>query len=282
MNDISIAAKGTWPVLLYVVRKPSCWRASVFIDDEVGTIVIDTDFGQQDTYSHWWGKEGRGTETLIEFLRKCGLGYLKDKFSYGRDRWSIEQAERDYREVYAELVAAGEITGSLVEDLLWDNLESDIIDARNVSEFYQGFNDNYALGKLYPSFFDERTPGQTGSSPKAEKMVDEILVPLRKYWENEASQPTARSRIQFAHVHEAALTNITHAMFSVEELLPVNHFVRKQIYKARCEMGLAAQMNRENKDWSQESWVPIITVPQNWIEVKITIGDENGNKNDNA
>jgi hypothetical protein len=193
MTDIEIIKKGTWPILLYIVRKPKCWRASVFIDDEVGTIVIDTDFGQQDTYSHWWGKEGRVTETLIEFLSKCGLVYLKDKFSYGRDRWSIEQAEKDYREIYNLLVIDGAISGSLEEDLEWDNLESDITDARTAGEFHHAFSENYDLNKLINEFFDERTPGETYVSHKAEKMVDEILVPLRSYWKEELCKTNTNS-----------------------------------------------------------------------------------------
>lgn len=184
MTDIEIIKKGTWPILLYVVRKPRCWRASVFIDDEVGTIVIDTDFNQQDTYSHWWGKGGRGTETLIEFLANCHVGYLKDKFSYGRDRWSIEQAENDYKEAYNRLVIDGTISGRLVEDLEWDNLE-DITEARTANEFYHMFVDNYDLNKLINEFFDESTPGGTSANPKTEHMVDQILVPLRAYWKEE-------------------------------------------------------------------------------------------------
>lgn len=90
------------------------------------------------------------------------------------------------------------------------------------------------------------------------------------------------SKGKFHAVPEVVLANITYSMFGVEEAFPEDHPVRKQIYKARCEMGLAMRMNRQNKDVIQEDWVSIAPRALDYINVTITIGDENGNKNDNA
>lgn len=65
----------------YTIRNENNnWLASIFLDDELGQISVQSDYG---SYSYWWTKTGRGTETLKEFLSRANSDYVMDKFGYG-------------------------------------------------------------------------------------------------------------------------------------------------------------------------------------------------------
>ena len=59
----------------------------------------------------------------------------------------------------------------------------------------------------------------------------------------------------FKHLHEGPMRAICSQIFELEDVLPEGHPVRKQLYKARCEIGIAQNINRENKDKPQDRWV---------------------------
>ena len=63
-----------------ILNERGSWLASIFLDDLLGQISIQSDYG---SYSYWWSKNGRGTETLKEFLSRTNDGYVMDKFGYG-------------------------------------------------------------------------------------------------------------------------------------------------------------------------------------------------------
>jgi hypothetical protein len=185
-NDqpIEITRTGQWPVIKYNVRRPRHSNATVFIDDETGMIVIDTDFGQQDAYSHWWGQQGRGTETLREFLITTNDGYLKDKFSYGRSRFSVSEAEKRMREELDKMKAAGTI-----DDLDMDMAEEffgDVRDNATSNEFYLLAMENDVIAEhLGLDFFFENNPGSVGANEDSVNMVDKVLMPLIEFWKEE-------------------------------------------------------------------------------------------------
>ncbi len=189
-QDLQITRAGAWPVLKYNVRKPQHWNATVFLDDHTGIIVIDTDFDQQDTYSHWWGPQGRGTKTLIEFLTQGGKdSYLKDKFSYGRSRFSIDRAEEQIRARCDELMASGQMEEDEREDIL-DHLFGNTVSSVSSNEFYWHVESLY--GELYSThafhkyfgndYFFGANIGGVGANVRAENMVKKVLHPLIDYW----------------------------------------------------------------------------------------------------
>lgn len=179
-----VTRTGQWPVLKYNVRRPRHSNATVFIDDETGMIVVDTDFGQQDTYSHWWGQNGRGTETLREFLVTAGDGYLKDKFSYGKSRFSATEAEKQMRDKLDELRRAGTI-----DDLDVDIAEEFFGDVRSdasSNEFYLLAMENEIISQhMGLEFFFENNPGSVGANEHTVRMVDGVLIPLIEFWKEE-------------------------------------------------------------------------------------------------
>lgn len=181
-HDLQISRNGQWPILKYTVRnrKPRCSFATVFIDDESGTIVIDTDFDQQDTYSYCWSKQGRGTETLREFLVKTNEGYLKDKFSYGRSRWSVKQAQQDLIEKAKEL-GFNEFDMMDLETLFEEELSSN----PTSNEFAMALMNSDVYSKFDPDWLFDANIGGLGANEKTIHMVDTILVPLREFWKEE-------------------------------------------------------------------------------------------------
>jgi hypothetical protein len=64
--------------IIYIEKGPSL--ATVFLDDQVGEISIQSNYGD---YAYWWSKPGRGTETLKEFLSRTDSDYVMKKFGYG-------------------------------------------------------------------------------------------------------------------------------------------------------------------------------------------------------
>lgn len=176
-----ITRHGVWPILKYNVRRPRHSNASVFIDDRTGMIVVDTDFGQQDTYSHWWGPQGRGTGTLREFLvGVSGTSYLKDKFSYGKERWNVDKAENDVREALKDK-NLNEIDEADVEDFFGEF-------GSNVTQNEWGaraMDNEILMRELGFEWFVEHQPGHTYDNPDAAKMVDKVLMPLIEFWKEE-------------------------------------------------------------------------------------------------
>lgn len=96
MSEVEITRKGQWPILKYTIRGKRSGYAVVMIDDSYGDILINP--GDQIALLHWWGKDGRGSEKLREFLVRDSRSYLQDKFSYGLSRWSWDEAMKDLRE----------------------------------------------------------------------------------------------------------------------------------------------------------------------------------------
>lgn len=94
MSEVEITRKGQWPILKYTIRGRLGY-STVMIDDQYGDIFINP--GNQIALLHWWGKDGRGTEKLREFLVRDSRSYLEDKFSYGLSRWSWDEAMKDLR-----------------------------------------------------------------------------------------------------------------------------------------------------------------------------------------
>ena len=190
-QSIQIERLGQWPVLCYTVRLPRQRNAHVFLRDDQGIICIDTDFGQQDTYSHWWGMAGRSTRTLREFLVSTNEGYLCDKFSYGKQRWSLEKAEREIKERCQELIKSGEMT----EDD-WEQIESELLGAfsyRTANEFGMAamnfWDENEAFARHFGfDYFAEEGPGGESCCPKAAHMVELVLRPLREFWREELAR----------------------------------------------------------------------------------------------
>lgn len=130
---------------LWTVRVEGRWAANIFMDDTLGLICIYSDYGN---YSHWWGQSGRGTKTLSEFLLKTGVEYLKDKFSYGAERYfdSDKTIERIKQDIIQKRRERGFRRASQYRELskedareLWDEIEwADWPD--KLSDFYWVLN----------------------------------------------------------------------------------------------------------------------------------------------
>lgn len=85
-----ITRKGTWPILKYDLKGEHGWRASVFIDDAAGSIFVESDSLQ--FFGYKWPLQDK----LREFLVSTSVGYINDKFSYGKDRWCADAAINDF------------------------------------------------------------------------------------------------------------------------------------------------------------------------------------------
>jgi hypothetical protein len=189
-NQLQITRKGQWPVLLYEVREPRVFCASVFIEDSKGTILIDTDMGQQDCYSHWWGGTARGTPTLREFLVTTNSGYLLDKFSYGKTRWSIDKAEADYTKFINEKIT-DEAERERYEWSMYD-----FGDARTANELYHMMHEESDVYELVQEeFWEGNGFGQTYGNPDTEHMLKRVLMPLIEFWKTELQTEKGEARV---------------------------------------------------------------------------------------
>lgn len=96
MSEVEITRKGTWPILKYTMRSKGFGYCVVMIDDDYGDVLINP--GDQIALLHWWGKDGRGKGKLREFLCRDSRSYMTDKFSYGLNRWTWDEAMKDLKE----------------------------------------------------------------------------------------------------------------------------------------------------------------------------------------
>lgn len=131
-ETIEVIRKGTWPIFKYVVRKSRCWRICIMIDDDIGDILISLD--SNDALKHFWARDGRGEDKLRKFLVRAGTGYLKDKFSYGRNGFNLEKAKKGLDESIAEALKEGRVTEEDKEDI--DSELANLMDGHNVSSDY--------------------------------------------------------------------------------------------------------------------------------------------------
>ena len=175
---IEIEKSGAWPILKYTLRGDGIGYATVFIDDNYGDIVINS--GDQIALKHFWGKQGRGTETLRQFLIKASDGYLKDKFSYGLTRWYADAAMKDLKELIEEKIG-GEHTWP--EDLV-EEVE-DIQGNFTTSEgFYHLVSRSDEVTKIIDEV-GEHPSGEESANRDAARFIDRAWPHLVAHWEQE-------------------------------------------------------------------------------------------------
>ena len=129
MKD-SITCKGTWPILKYTVKTQDEGYAIVMLDDETGTVLINTG---NIALTHFWSESGRQTRTLREFLCKTSRSYIGDKLSYGLSRWSQVEVLKELEPLLNEKLdttiwpeelkeAFQDLTASMSKDLFYVKL----------------------------------------------------------------------------------------------------------------------------------------------------------------
>lgn len=184
---VEITRKGTWPVFKYVVRLPRYYRACVMIDDDIGDILVSFD---DDALQHFWGKEARGEPKLRQFLVRAGIGYLKDKFSYGRNRFNLDQAQKALEEAIEEALKEGKIDEDEKEDIR--SSLSNMFDANNVSSDYfysEVMNCQTLMEKVFENEY-ENLPRGEGDNREARWFIERAWPHLVEQFKKELAEET--------------------------------------------------------------------------------------------
>lgn len=118
------------PAEKWVIRdEGGHWFASIFFDNDVGDISIQSEWGN---YAYAWGKSGRGTDKLTEFLVTCDDSYITNKFSYGLPKWL--DVDKTIQKIKKELLEA-----NLPEDIRENceyEIEEHLAGIEDVKDFY--------------------------------------------------------------------------------------------------------------------------------------------------
>lgn len=179
----SVERKGTWPVLRYAIYRHWEGRSEV-----MGVVMIDDDWGNifinpmnQIAFMHFWGKQGRATDTLRSFLTKTDKGYLKDKFSYGLSRWTPEEAMKSLTEMLEEEIG-GQHTWS--EDIAEEFEEMEGAGVRTSDGWYMLLQDKEEIQKVIEGH-DYPPSGECAANPEVERFIENVWPHLVACWEEE-------------------------------------------------------------------------------------------------
>lgn len=190
-TPVEIFRRGTYPIFKYVIRKPRYWRVCVMIDDEAGDIVVSLD--GHDALKHWWGKSGTGEDSLRKFLVRAGTGYLKDKFSYGRNCFNLDLAKKNLEQ---ELEAA--LKDGRIDDCDKEDIESDLanlLDSNNVSNdyFYSTlWHCDVLMHKVFRDEYDNMPRGDDDNR-EAKWFIDTVWPHLVELMKKELADEDSRN-----------------------------------------------------------------------------------------
>jgi hypothetical protein len=176
-DKLKIVRSGQWPLFKYTIRSDRVGYCTVFIDDNCGDILINP--GDQIAFKHWWGKDGRGTDKLRQFLTTASRGYIEDKFSYGLSRWCQEAALDSLEERLGELHGHPEMwpygAHDAIEDARGCGLSPDGL--------YLALSECDAIAEIFHS--GEPPHGELSANKDVTRFIEEAWGPLVQLWKAE-------------------------------------------------------------------------------------------------
>lgn len=167
------------------------WMATIFMDNDTGTICVYSDWGQ---YGHWWGPRGRGTRTLREFLAQCNPEYIMDKFSYDKPHYFDEDASiRAIKKDILEARRKRDIDKEQAEDF-WDIVEHDLDGASCTTSsewfYHLSMNAENIIDTLYGGVGPE-VPSVHGYHPQLQAFMKECWPIFIEACKKELEHPEA-------------------------------------------------------------------------------------------
>lgn len=148
--------------------------AIVYIDEAAGLISMQTDWGD---YSRGWHRNGRGTETLKEFLATCDSGYLLNKFC-SRDHFDMDKTRSEMKKLVDD--ESWNTTDEEKKEILGelDELSCDSVDQVffMVQDECPNFYEKVMKGDLYG------LPAYKDYSPRDRGFFEEIWPAIRDHF----------------------------------------------------------------------------------------------------
>lgn len=187
LQPLEISRRGGHPIYKYTIRLPGEWYSCIMIDEEVGNVLVNYDIHY---FGYTWGKAGRGTETLREFLTTADAGYVADKFSYHLSRFNVDKVEKAWNEAIELAFNEGRLSEN-DRDILKDEFASDLIgECKTSSEYWsaiQSFTgyEERLLDKVFPEGMESYPTGQDYANVNVQRFVDRVWAPFQEFLRNE-------------------------------------------------------------------------------------------------
>jgi hypothetical protein len=179
-SGVEVLRKGSKPIYKYEIRKPREWRVCVMIDDDYGDLLVSFD---QEALQHWWGKDGRGTKTLREFLARTSDGYLADKLSYGKERWDGEKANRELNKGLVQALQEGRITAWEKAD--FESTMGNVMDHSSRDAFQMQLWHCENLVKVFGENYEDYPSGEVYANKKVQWFIDKVWPHLQRFIKKE-------------------------------------------------------------------------------------------------